>query len=102
VKHKVISSSPEHATNCNRFIGLAKSLLAAKGSVVQAAANAEANDQPFAPILKAAVTPATLADSGWASQTGQFRVLSEGFQASLPNFSCWDRIWADGALVESP
>ena len=78
---------------------MAKHLVIARGSPLDAAATAAAQRAPerTVRVLKSAVSAATLNDAVWAADLADYRMLAGGFVESLRSASVFDRLLADGA-----
>jgi HK97 family phage major capsid protein len=86
------------------LVSLARHLIIARGSPLNAAATAEAQRAPerTVRILKSAISAATLADPVWAGSLADYRFAVGGFVESLRSTSVFDRLLADGAVRRVP
>jgi hypothetical protein len=87
----------ETANRAREFTSYAKFLMLGKGSGLDAYAIASERRAlpPVLEVLKSAQTAGTTTDTNWASSLAPYKSISDGFLASLAEFSAFDRILSD-------
>jgi hypothetical protein len=105
---KLINDLARTRTDANEragdFLCYARALAKAKGDPALAARQAEHDGASarVVEVLKSAVSAGTTADSSWASALTPYRVMSDGFLASLSSLSAFDAMLASGSMRRVP
>jgi capsid protein len=91
------------STASNDFIRFTKTMLASRFNRAEAISIANDVSPRVKEILKGAVETGSLGGVGWGAPLAPaYRQISDGFVASMPPFSAYDKIYADGAFARVP